>query len=951
MSTLRQKMHKIRSVTHVFEDGAPYDHFRNDEKGGLKHNPSAPMYLMRALAQLEYAYRLCKAGDADAAIVEAAADIALEEINAYGALTPDGAKRVEEALLPLKDTAKKYKVHMVSHAHIDMNWMWPWHETVAVTLETFRTMLKLMEEYPQFIFSQSQASVYRIAEEFEPEMLEKIKKYVHEGRWEVTASTWVEADKNMPNLESMAHHLQMTKEYLSKLLDIDPATLNLDYEPDTFGHSENVPEILNKGGVKYMYHCRGYEGHAIYNWQAPSGASVLAVRDHTWYLAHVSPHFALHVPEFCKEYGITEYLRVYGVGDHGGGPTRQDLSFILEMQKWPVFPEMVFSTYKAFYDYLYAHKEQFPVVYGELNPVFTGCYTTQSRIKMANRLGEAIVGEAQALSAAAQQLVGRKPNEKALSSSWEKILFNQFHDIIPGSGVGNTREYAMTKFSEVMALSGTEYTAAMRAVSENIDTSSIVVHGDPAMNRAEGAGVGYGSMKYRMPVSEYGGALTRIFHLFNPAPQDRTQNVLITVWDWAGDFDAIEFKDMQGNVLPHQLLTPERMESFGHKYIEILVHVTVPALGYTTVIMDENLPDDELQLPVDPRVHKPDDFTLENDLICAKFDPISAQMVSLKDKATGRELLGAPAGFRFIVEDTDKGMTSWIVGRYMKREAITGGVRIRNVERGKLRSSFEVEMPFGKMSRLVAQVRLDKGARHVAYEVKAEFNEVGTQAEGIPQLAFAAPLSYESKEALYDIPAGTLVRKATAMDLPANTFMTALDADGGKPLTLSTDSKYGFRCDGNEAQVTLVRGAYDPDPWSDRGEHQFTINVHAEQTVCPMGIARMVHDAVRPVHVISGSKHEGKLPATLSFVKLGFGDIQLSCVKAAQDGEGIALRLYDIVGNGGVAKLTFAKEVKCAVLTDILEKKIDGVVRVDGKTIEVDVAPHAVVGVKVMLAD
>ena len=123
--------------------------------------------------------------------------------------------------------------------------MWPWHETVAVTLETFRTMLKLLEEYPQFTFSQSQASVYRIVEEFEPEMLEKIKKYVHEGRWEVTASTWVEADKNMPNLESMAHHLLMTKEYLSRLLEIDPATLNLDYEPDTFGHTYLLPLIKN----------------------------------------------------------------------------------------------------------------------------------------------------------------------------------------------------------------------------------------------------------------------------------------------------------------------------------------------------------------------------------------------------------------------------------------------------------------------------------------------------------------------------------------------------------------------------------------------------------------------------------------------------------------------------------------------------------------------------------
>ena len=410
-SALKQKVGGNREKWNFEFTMGPEVHQRNNI---TPPNPT----INRILAELNFALQLSKrnGGKFDGEI-DRALSMLENAMEADGVLTRSVCAAAEEKLMPLAEASKEYEVIYVSHAHIDMNWMWPWHETVAVTLETFRTMLKLLEEYPQFTFSQSQASVYRIVEEFEPEMLEKIKKYVHEGRWEVTASTWVEADKNMPNLESMAHHLLMTKEYLSRLLDIDPATLNLDYEPDTFGHSENVPEILQKGGVKYMYHCRGYEGHAIYNWQAPSGASVLTVRDHTWYLAHVSPHFALHVPEYCREYGITEYLRVYGVGDHGGGPTRQDLSFILEMQKWPVFPEMVFSTYKAFYDYLYEHKAQFPVVRQELNPVFTGCYTTQSRIKMANRLGEAIVGEAQALSAAALELTDRKPNKKALQDS------------------------------------------------------------------------------------------------------------------------------------------------------------------------------------------------------------------------------------------------------------------------------------------------------------------------------------------------------------------------------------------------------------------------------------------------------------------------------------------------------------------------------------------------------
>ncbi len=111
-------------------------------------------------------------------------------------------------------------------------------------------MLDLMNEYPGFTFSQSQASVYRIVEEHDPELLKEIRRRVKEGRWEVTASTWVETDKNMPCGESLARHVLYTKRYLARLFDLEGERLAIDFEPDTFGHSRNVPEILARGGVR-----------------------------------------------------------------------------------------------------------------------------------------------------------------------------------------------------------------------------------------------------------------------------------------------------------------------------------------------------------------------------------------------------------------------------------------------------------------------------------------------------------------------------------------------------------------------------------------------------------------------------------------------------------------------------------------------------------------------------
>ena len=197
--------------------------------------------------------------------------------------------------------AKQYTLICVGHAHIDMDWQWSYEETVATTIDTFQTMLNLMREFPDFIFLQSQASVYEMIEKYAPDMLDEIRHNVAEGRWEVIAGTWVEHDKNMSGTEAMVRQLLYTRRYLSKLLNIDPLSLDIDFEPDTFGHSAHVPEILSRGGVKYYYHCRGDEYKRLFRWRAPSGAEVLACCEPNWYLGAIEYDMASFVPSFCRE--------------------------------------------------------------------------------------------------------------------------------------------------------------------------------------------------------------------------------------------------------------------------------------------------------------------------------------------------------------------------------------------------------------------------------------------------------------------------------------------------------------------------------------------------------------------------------------------------------------------------------------------------------------------------
>ncbi len=341
----------------------------NDVKGGKMWE--------RLRYELRYARRVSQAqGGKHEALIEDAVGRALTAAQADGVVTDAAALEIERSLMPMQADCKKYKLMLCGHAHIDMNWMWRYDETVQITLDTFRTVLNLMREFPQFTFSQSQASVYRIAEEFAPDMLKEIVQRAKEGRWEVTASTWVEADRNMGNAESVARHHLYTAEYL-RSLGLTPSAV--DFEPDTFGHHRNTPELLSQAGVKYYYHCRGLEGVTLYRWRAPSGAEVLGYREPFWYNDTVDGEFAQYAPEFCEKFGVEYALRVYGVGDHGGGPTRRDILRAIDMQSWPIYATVEFGTFHRFFESAAKATGEVPLRVRELNAQFRGCYPTRPR--------------------------------------------------------------------------------------------------------------------------------------------------------------------------------------------------------------------------------------------------------------------------------------------------------------------------------------------------------------------------------------------------------------------------------------------------------------------------------------------------------------------------------------------------------------------------------------------
>ncbi len=917
-----------------------------------------PRFMLRILSELEYAIRLSEAMDGKhAATVEKALNVLCDAMETDGTLTKSVCMAAEEILLPMAADAKSYKLILAGHAHIDMNWMWGWHETVAATVATFTTMLNIMEEYPQFCFSQSQTSVYEIIDQYAPELHDRIKARIDEGRWEVTSSAWVETDKNMPNTESLLRHIQYSKEYLGKHWGVPADKLEVDFSPDTFGHSANLPEIDNYGGVKYYYHCRALEEkHALYRWRSPSGQEMLCYCEQQWYNSGINPRIAMPIFDIsARSGGLKTGLVVYGVGDHGGGPTRRDVERGLEMQQWPVFPTIQFGTLRQFFLEAESVREKLPLVEHEINFIFPGCYTTQSRVKKGNRRCEAALSEAETALAFAHTRVGADPHTDAVRQAWQKVLFTHFHDILTGSCVQESREHAMGLFQEALATANTEIGLALNKLAAAIDTSAIPTVKDPD-SQAEGAGVGYNVEYFSgRAMDERGGGLTRIWNVFNNTYADKHEPVEITVWDWTGDLRYIRVFDINGDALPFQLLDTERQRYWDHKLFRILVEVDVPAMSYVTVALgqktiddypvyfqtgeDWNNTDDNSKVP-------PGDYNyvLENEYIRCEFDYGSGLMVSMVDKSTGKEYLDAPAGVELIDTNTHNS-SAWHIGTHLNKGFLTDLTDIKWEVRGHLRRAFSYDAKV-RGSKVHVSYVLDKGAKCVKARIHADWSEVG--GEKVPVLAYELPLNVSTDKFGYNIAAGAIVREAAEQDRPGLNYITAV-TDEDNYAGIVADCKYGFRgiSRGGKATLisTLINTATNPDPYPERGIQDITLSIG----FFPAQAEKREYQAqslVRTLTPISVGSHPGKLPANGTFLKVEGAGAVVSAVFAKENT--LSVRMYNVDGAVRPVTVKPGLAVKSAELVDLYGAKV-GEAKVNGDTVTAELPAYGIAAVRMHL--
>ncbi|MGA8230343.1 MAG: glycoside hydrolase family 38 C-terminal domain-containing protein, partial [Candidatus Acidiferrales bacterium] len=472
---------------------------------------------------------------AEKAILERA--IGAVDLAALGAANQNAfdasLRKSEDVLQAIQPTLRKATYHLTGNSHIDAAWIWPWTETVDTVRHTWGTALQLMNEYPQYTFTQSAAQYNVWMAEKYPQLNEGIKQRIREGRWEIVGGMWIEPDLNMPDGESQVRQILIGKRTYQQLYGVD---VRIGWNPDSFGYNWQLPQIYKRSGIDYfvtqkmVWNDTNQLPLKLFWWESPDGSKVLTYFPHNYDNADFNPS-RLAADLFTareRSAGLPEMMDLYGVGDHGGGVTRDVLDDGLHWSAPDkILPKMQFGLAQTFfsdvetkldsesptwnYASLAAGKGKLGAPSGDRIKIPTwndelyfeyhrGVQTTQANHKRSMRESEEWTLNAEKYASLAW-LNGSAYPHAELNDAWKKVLFNQFHDLAAGSGIGVIYKDAQKDYDEVRRATNEVSAASLHTVQAEIDTRGdagvpVVVFNPLAWNRS-----GIVSVEVEMPAA------------------------------------------------------------------------------------------------------------------------------------------------------------------------------------------------------------------------------------------------------------------------------------------------------------------------------------------------------------------------------------------------------------------------------------------------------------------
>ena len=872
----------------------------------------------------------------EAKLDAAAKSVDLAALSASDQSAFDASLRAAQLQLAgLRPLLQHYAIHAAGNAHIDAAWMWPWTETVDVVHRTFETALQLMNEYPGYTYSQSAAAYSEWMEQKYPEVFEGTRRRVQEGRWELTGGMWVEPDLNLPDGESQVRQLLVGKEYFKQKFGVD---VRVGWNPDSFGFNWQLPQIYKKSGVDFFVTHKMHWNETnqlplkLFWWQAPDGSRVLTYFPHG-YGRHLEPvEMASDLADAVSlNPGATTLLHLYGVGDHGGGPTRDMLDAGTHwMQDSAVYPRLEFGPALSFFEQMAARVDtkdapvwnyesmaqgglklpqppaglvSLPVWNDELYLEYhRGVYTTQAQHKANMRQSEEWMLNAEKY-ATLSWLGGQDYPAPALNEAWKKVLFNQFHDLAAGSGIAVIYKDAQHDYDQVHWTTNEVTGAALANLASHVNTQ--VAAGVP-------------------------------FLVWNPMGWKRDDLVEATLQMPQDSPRGVAVLDSRGQVVPAQVLSSDELT---HTY-HLLLHVSdAPALGYKLLHMVQGA----RPFPSDL---KASGMTMENAFLRVTVDAKTGCITSIYDKKSHFESLapGACGNMLETFADNPAEYDAWNIdpGTLDHPAPMIQTDSVRLVEAGPLRSVIEVHS-HSTQSKFVQSITLYAGMPRIDVINDFDWHETHVL------LKVAFPLAVSSKMATYEIPYGTIERPTTR-DNPIESAKFEVPAirwadlgDGAHGFTLINDSKYGYDAKGNVLRLTLLRSPLDPDPNADRGHQHFAYSLYPHTGAWRDALCvRHGFDFNYRLSALQVEAHTGELPHEHSFVSIEPSNLALTAMKESEDGKSLILRFYEWAGKQTTAQISVPAGASSAVEANLMEQEQGDPLRIEDSQVLFPVTPYSI---------
>lgn len=823
-----------------------------------------------------------------------------EYYNSVGEALDYLQKKIEE-FSEIKEI--KPRVVGVGHSHIDMAWLWRLKHTREKAQRTFATVLNLMRQYPDYRYIHSSPQLYKYLKEDAPEIFQEVKKRIESGEWEITGGMWVESDTNVPNGESLIRQILFGKRYMREEFGVES---NVVWLPDVFGYTWALPQIMKKSGIKYFmttkiswsqYNRFPYD---TFNWRGIDGSEILThfittPEDGSHFYTYNGPFEPNDIKGIWDNYRQKdindELLLAYGWGDGGGGPTKEMLEVGKALKNLPGMPEVELGKVEPFFERLEERiaDKRVPVWDGELYLEYhRGTYTSQGWIKRANRKAEVLYHNAEWLNSLGLLfgLIDKYPQEK-INEGWERILLNQFHDILPGSSIRQVYEDCRKDYAWIQEVGQEALKDAQKPLADSIKTAedSIIVYNPLSFRREE----------------------------------------------------IIEVPYIEGS-------SPQQVSGEGEEQKALYKVKDVPAYGYKTFGLRE------LEHKVENNLTVKKDL-LENQYYRLQFNEKGQLVSIYDKEEEREILAEGQCGNVFqAFEDRPMAFDAWDIDIYYqeKMNEVNDLVEVKVLEEGPLRGVLKLVWRYYD-SLITQRITIYDNSRRVDFKTDVDWSEKQTLLKvAFPVDIRSTTATYDIQFGNIERPTHWNTSWDYAkFEVPGQKWVDL--SEGNYGVSLLNDCKYGFDVKDNVMRITLIKSPVRPDETADRGKHIFTYSLFAHQgTWRESTVQEEAYALNYPLlTTYQPANSDGNLEQEFEFVTNDDDNIIIETIKKAEDDDSFVVRVFEYKQyRKDRVELKFAREIENAVECNLIEEDARGI-DFSGNRISFPVKPYEIKTFKV----